>query len=338
MVTSKDVARVAGVSQSTVSYVMSGRRPISEETRRRVEAAIDQLTYQPNAGARALASQRTQVIGLVVPFEPNDDTKGLLPFIETIAACAREQDHDVLLVTADEGAAGLHRLARRSLCDAIVMMDIGAVDDRIPVARELGVPVMLIGVPDDPAGLHCVDVDFVEAGRMAVTELVACGHDQIVVIGHSPSTVARQVNYVGRFQRGVEAAAAELGATCHLVAPVRPDRAGAAAAVEAALELGGPHPGIVVPNTGAIQYVLHELHERGAITGRDVSLIGICPDTVAESIIPAVSNVSLEPRDVSRRAMQILFGLLDRDAQPADATVELVAPHLTLRKTTVLRS
>ena len=111
MVTSKDVARVAGVSQSTVSYVMSGRRPISEQTRRRVEAAIQQLTYQPNAGARALASQRTQVIGLVVPFEPNDDTTGLLPFIETIAACAREQDHDVLLVTADEGAAGLRRLA-----------------------------------------------------------------------------------------------------------------------------------------------------------------------------------------------------------------------------------
>jgi len=335
MVTSKDVARVAGVSQSTVSYVMSGRRPISEKTRRRVEAAIDQLTYQPNAGARALASQRTQVIGLVVPFEPNDDTKGLLPFIETIAACAREQDHDVLLVTADEGAAGLHRLARRSLCDAIVMMDIGAVDERIPVARSLGVPVILIGVPDDPAGLHCVDVDFVEAGRMATAELAACGHDRIVVVGHSPATVARRVNYVGRFQRGVDDAVAELGLSCQVVAPVPPGRAGAAAAVDAALAGGGHSVGIAVPNTSAIQFVLHELHERGIEVGSDVSVVGVCPDVVAESTFPPVSNVSLEPRDVSRQAMQILFGLLDRERTPPEASVELVMPHLTRRRTSL---
>jgi len=220
VVTSKDVARIAGVSQSTVSYVMSGRRPISEETRRRVEAAIQQLTYQPNAGARALASQRTQVIGLVVPFEPVDDTPGLLPFIETIAACAREQDYDVLLVTADEGAAGLRRLAGRSLCDAIVMMDIGATDGRIPVATELSVPVILIGVPDDSAGLHCVDLDFTLAGRLAVDELAACGHRRIVVIGYSAALLARRVNYVGRFLRGTESAAADHGWPVAAFSPV----------------------------------------------------------------------------------------------------------------------
>src|SRR5258706_12188489 len=64
--TSKDVARLAGVAQSTVSYVMSGNRPISDATRTRVLEAIEALTYQPNAGARALASQRTRVIGLMV--------------------------------------------------------------------------------------------------------------------------------------------------------------------------------------------------------------------------------------------------------------------------------
>src|SRR3954471_16938679 len=88
--TSKDVARIAGVSQSTVSYVMTGKRPISESTRQRVMAAIEELTYEPNQGARALASQRTNVVGLVVPFSPGADTGALLPFIETIASTARE--------------------------------------------------------------------------------------------------------------------------------------------------------------------------------------------------------------------------------------------------------
>ncbi|WP_219414326.1 LacI family DNA-binding transcriptional regulator [Pseudonocardia nigra] len=335
MVTSRDVARLAGVSQSTVSYVMSGRRSISAETRRRVEAAIEQLTYQPNAGARALASQRTQVIGLVVPFAPGADTSGLLPFIESIANCARAEDYDVLLVTADEGSAGLSRLAGRSLCDAIVMMDIEAEDARIPVAAALGVPVILIGVPDDPAGLPCVDLDFPRAGRMAAAELAAIGHDRVVVIGHSAEVIARDVNFVRRFQRGFAAEAAERGIHHEIVAPVAPGRAGAEAALEEALARGGDRPALVVPNSQAIPALLHGIGRRGLVPGRDLSLIGLCTDDAAEAGEPPVTNVSLEPRDVSRRAMQTLFRLLDRSREPAVPTVELVEPRLARRRTTI---
>jgi DNA-binding LacI/PurR family transcriptional regulator len=206
--TSRDVARVAGVSQSTVSYVMSGKRSISEKTRRRVEAAMEAVTYQPNAGARALASRCTQIIGMVVPFFGSAADRGdLIPFLETITQCARAADYDVLLVTAGEGAAALTRLVGRSLCDAIVVMGIEADDARVPVAASLRLPVVLIGVPDDPAGLPCVDVDFALAGRLAVEELAATGHDHMVLLGYTQSVTARKINYVARFERGVVAAA-----------------------------------------------------------------------------------------------------------------------------------
>jgi DNA-binding LacI/PurR family transcriptional regulator len=335
MVTSRDVARVAGVSQSTVSYVMSGRRSISAETRKRVEAAIEQLTYQPNAGARALASQRTQVIGLVVPFAPGADPAGLLPFIETIASCARAEDHDVLLVTADEGSSGLTRLAGRRLCDAIVMMDIGTEDARIPVAASLDVPVILIGVPDDSSGLQCVDVDFALAGRLAVAELAAAGHNRIVLIGYSAEVVERDINFVRRFQGGTAEAAAALGLAHDVVAPVASGRAGTEDAVRRALELGGERPGLVVPNSQVAPHVLQALLDRGLAPGRDVSLVGLCTDAAALACTPAVTNVSLEPRDVSRRAMQTLFRLLDRTAEPPTELVELVTPRLTRRETTL---
>src|SRR3954465_14621481 len=182
--TSKDVARAAGEWQSTVCFGMSGKRPISERTRQRVQAAIEQLTYEPNAGARALASQRTRVIGLVVPFGSGGDTAGLLPFIETIAGAARANDHEVLLVTADEGSAGLRRLAGRSLCDAIVLMDILTRDERVPVAASLPIPVILIGVPEDPHGLRCVDLDFPVAAQMAVDELAATGHERVAILDY----------------------------------------------------------------------------------------------------------------------------------------------------------
>src|SRR4051794_5555874 len=217
---SKDVARIAGVSQSTVSYVRTGKRPISERTRRRVLAAMEQLTYEPNAGARALAGRRTQVVALVVPFGAGSEVAGLVPFIETIAGCARANDHEVLLVTADQGSAGLRRLAGRALCDAIIMMDIRKQDDRVPVAASLPIPVVLVGVPDDRAGLYCVDLDFEAAARIAVDELVDTGHDEALVVGYPAATMERRVNFVGRFLRSARRQAEERGLPLTVLQPV----------------------------------------------------------------------------------------------------------------------
>ncbi|MBK3568265.1 LacI family DNA-binding transcriptional regulator [Streptomyces sp. MBT62] len=336
MFTSKDVARIAGVSQSTVSYVMTGKRPISEETRKRVQAAIEQLSYQPNAGAQALASSRTRVIALVVPVGGDLGNQGVVPFLETITQCAREADYDVLLVTADEGAAGLTRLDGRSLCDAIVMMVIAAQDERIPVIPLLRVPVVLLGVPDDPSGLYCVDIDFTQAGRLAVEELVGTGHRRIVVIGHPPHTLARGNSFVGQFQRGVDEAATAAGIRTGLVQLPESTPSGARIVVDRALSTAERPDGLIVPHTSAIPHVLAALRRRGLVPGRDISVVGHCTDSAAEEMEPAVTNVSHAPREISRRAMRTLFALLDDEgANPPPFGVELVPARLTRRETTV---
>jgi DNA-binding LacI/PurR family transcriptional regulator len=336
--TSKDVARLAGVSQSTVSYVMNGNRPISEATRKRVLDAIEALTYQPNAGARALASQRTRVVGLMVvpahgPGLDGVPDAGALPFIETIASSAREHDHDVLLVTADEGSAGLRRLAERSLCDAIVLMDIETRDDRVPVAASLSVPVILIGVPEDPAGLSCVDLDHKLAARMAVEELATTGHDRLVFMGYPAEVVERDVNYVRRFLDAACETADKHGLPYELISPVEPRRDSAQAAVDRALAGGAEgRLGIVVPNSSALQLILNALRVRGVVPGRDVSLVALCTDVVAEQADPPLTNLSIEPRDVSLRAMETLFRLLEPSSAGAPPAVDLVPPRLTTRE------
>jgi DNA-binding LacI/PurR family transcriptional regulator len=332
--TSKDVARLAGVSQSTVSYVMSGKRPISEETRRRVIDAIDRLTYEPNAGARALASQRTNVVGLVVPFGAGVDTTGLLPFLETIAGTARARDHDVLLVTTDEGSAGLRRLAGRSLCDAIILMDLQAVDERVAVAASVRTPVILIGVPDDSHGLHCVDLDFAQAARMAVDELAATGHDRLALIGHPADIMHRELNYVRRFSDAARVAAEGHGLPLDVIAPVEWGRDAARGAAEALAALEAEKLGVVIPASNTVQPVLYALEARGLVPGRDLSVIGLLTDAAAAETEPPVTNVSLEPRDVSRRAMETLFRLLEHPAEdPRPPRIDLIAPRLTRRQT-----
>ena len=332
--TSKDVARVAGVSQSTVSYVMSGKRPISQPTRERVLAAMEQLTYQPHAGARALAGRRTKVVGLVAPFDVTMGMAGLLPFIETIAVSVRAHDHEVLLVTADEGSAGLRRLAGRALCDAIVMMDILAQDERVPVAASLPIPVVLVGVPDDPAGLRCVDLDFEAAARMAIDELVATGHDEIIVVGFPAVMMERGINYIGRFLRAARSQAQARCLRLTVLEPVESGGVAAAHAVERVLAAGSrTRLGLLVPHSPVIGSLLHALRERDVLPGRDISFIGLSTDHQAEQSHPPYTNISEEPRDVSRRAVETLFWLLDPAPGVEPPAIDLIAPRLTRRGT-----
>jgi DNA-binding LacI/PurR family transcriptional regulator len=332
--TSKDVARIAGVSQSTVSYVMTGKRTISERTRQRVLAAMAQLTYEPHAGARALAGRRTQVVGLVVPFDSGSAVTGLLPFIETIASSARANDYEVLLVTADEGSAGLRRLAGRALCDAVIMMDIQEQDERVPVAASLPIPVVLVGVPDDPVGLYCVDLDFEAAARIAVDELADTGHDEVFVIGYPAAVTDRRINFAGRFLRSVRRHAQLRGLPLTVFEPVEVGRAGATDVVEQLLARRGPgRTGLLVPYSAGMGPLLHALLTREVVLGRDISLIGVSTDRQAEESEPPYTNVSEEPRDVSRRAMETLFWLLDPRPGVGHPPADLVAPRLTRRRT-----
>ena len=229
--------------------------------------AIEGLTYEPNAGARALASQRTNVIGLVVPFHPGSDAAGMLPFIETIASSARARDHEVLLVTADEGSAGLRRLARRSLCDAIVMMDIEAHDERIPVAVSLRVPVVLVGVPEQPAGLRCVDSTSVRPARLAVDELAETGHDRVVCLGYPAEVTGRDLNYVRRFMSSVQERVEHHGLPYEIVAPVEPvASARERPSTRRLRSLGEGRLGLIIP-AARCAAVLHALGAQGVVPG-----------------------------------------------------------------------
>ncbi|MDI5943680.1 LacI family DNA-binding transcriptional regulator, partial [Micromonospora sp. DH15] len=117
MVTISDVARHAGVAVSTVSYVLSGKRAISEVTRNRVLASIRMLGYHPNAGARALASRRANVVALVLPLRSGMQVPVVMQFAMAVVTTARTVEHDVLLVTSDEGPAGLRRIAASAMVD-----------------------------------------------------------------------------------------------------------------------------------------------------------------------------------------------------------------------------
>jgi DNA-binding LacI/PurR family transcriptional regulator len=207
--TIKAVAKLAGVSPSTVSYVLSGARPIGEETRQRVLEAIEALNYQPNSAALALRTARTNVLalhGFATAGRTESAVTGV--FILAVADAARERGFDLLLIPTHEGAAGIERLARTSRADAVVVMGILMRDPRVDALRKLGFPAALLGHPEEDPGISWVDLDFATAGRMAVELLVEQGHDEFAFIGPPASVYEQGAGYAVRALQGARAALA----------------------------------------------------------------------------------------------------------------------------------
>jgi LacI family transcriptional regulator len=318
MVTLADVAHHAQVAQSTVSYVLSGKRPISDDTRKRVEDAIRELGYHPHAGARALASRRSSVLALVIPLRPELHLP--VQMVLAVVTTARTFAHDVLLITGDEGPDGLRRVARSALVDGFVLMDVELHDERIPVLQELELPGVLIGVPQDTTGLTCVDLDFEAAAALAVDHLHALGHRELVLVGQPIEVYERGSGFANRSVIGFARRARELG-----VAEVHVPCDGSRERI-AAIVAG--HPGataFVVHNETALRGVLEALRNAGRTVGGDVSVLSLAPDTFDDTLSPLVTSIVLPSEQMGRSAVELLMGKLDG----GNSGTTLLPPRLT---------
>ncbi|MCL6673919.1 LacI family DNA-binding transcriptional regulator [Streptomyces sp. NPDC001102] len=334
MVKITDVARHAGVSPSTVSYALSGKRPISEETRQRVEEAIRELGYRPHAGARALASSRSNVLALVVPLRAGIHVPVVMQFAVSVVTTARRHDHDVLLLTQEEGEDGLRRVADTALVDALIVMDVQLHDPRLDLLRSLERPSVLIGFPAEPAGLTCVDLDFKAAGEACVEHLARLGHRVVALVGSPPEVYVRGTAFAQRVVQGFTAAADRGG----LSSSVHPCEATPAAARLVAEQLLREQPaltGIVVHNEAILEPLTDAFEQLGLRVPGDLSVTAICPDEIAESVRVPVTSVALPSAELGERAVQLLMKKLDGGAVP-DAT--LLAPRITERASTAPRN
>lgn len=335
MVKITDVARHAGVSPSTVSYALSGKRPISEETRQRVERSIKELGYRPHAGARALASSRSNVLALVVPLRAGIHVPVVMQFAVSVVTAARRHDHDVLLLTQEEGEDGLHRVADTALVDALIVMDVQLDDPRLPLLRTLDLPSVLIGLPSDPAGLTCIDLDFKAAGELCVERLAALGHRVIALIGSPPAVYVRRTAFAQRVVQGFTAAADRSG----LSSSVHPCEATPAGAKMVAEQLLREHPaltGVVVHNEAILEPLMDAFEQLGLRVPGDLSVTAICPDDLAENLPVPVTSVAIPSAEVGARAVDLLMKKLNGTGHTPEAT--LLPPRLTERASTVARA
>ena len=250
-----------------------------------------------------------------------------MQFVAGVVTRARDFDHDVLLLTQDD-VGGLDRVTSGSMVDALVMMDIEADDPRVPLVAAAKQPTVLIGLPQDPEGLSCVDLDFEAAGRLAVRHLAAAGHTRLALIGSPPEVLRRHTSYAERLMRGLQNQATTSGVTAAVEA-CDSSSAGAARAVDTLLTDAPDTTGIIVHNEGALPHVLARLAERGVVVGSDLSVVAVCPTDVAVAQRIPMTSIDLPAENIGRVAVDMVMARLDGD-QPSET--RLLSPVLTERE------
>ncbi|GAB2788480.1 LacI family DNA-binding transcriptional regulator [Streptomyces chlorus] len=322
MVKITDVARRAGVSPSTVSYALSGKRPISDETRRRVQAAVRELGYRTHARARGAAGGRSGVLALAVPMRSGVHVPVVTQFAVSVVTAARAHGHDVLLLTQGEGEKGIGRVAETGLADALVVMDVQLQDPRLPLLRSLPLPSVLIGVPAEPDGLTCVDLDFGAAGELCVDHLARLGHRTVALVGSPPEVYVRRTAFARRLVQGFTASA---------VYPCGTDRDAARAMAERLLREQPALTGVVVHNEPLLDPLIDAFEELGMRIPEDLSFTAVCPTPVAASARIPLTSVTVPSAELGTRAVHLLIRKLSGAPVP-QAT--LLPPRLTERAST----
>ncbi|MFE2035151.1 LacI family DNA-binding transcriptional regulator [Streptomyces scopuliridis] len=328
MVTLADVAQHAGVSASTVSYVLSGKRSISASTRERVERSIEQLGYHPNAGARALASSRSNIIALMVPLRTDMYVPVMMEIAIAVATTARTFGYDVLLLTGEEGPAAVRRIEGSALADAMIVMDVELHDDRLPLLREARRPSVLIGLPADTTGLSCVDLDFAAAGAVCADHLAGLGHREIAVIGEAPGVYERLTGFAERTLSGLRERSGELGLRL-LHRPCEGSYAAVSATVGRIFDERPGTTAFIVQNEAATDPLLALLRQQRRAVPEDISVVAICPDQVAVHASVPLTSVAVPAQEMGRRAVeQVVAKLAGRGTDE----VVLLRPELTVRE------
>jgi len=331
MTTLDDVARHVGVTSATVSNVITGKGSVSENTRSRVFAAIEELGYQPNLVARSLARKKTFTLALVLLTIANPFYAEIAEEIERVA---RQHGYQLLLCNTHKdtmiGREHLKALSSRWVDGLLVMGGSLSVPDMLAAARrgQRGQPLVL-SVPSEHeqnVALPVVDIDFHHAGELVARHLLELGHHRTAVIVEAPSHtlrlegfrtalatsgVALPTEYVqygdSTMQSGYQ------GAEALLALPIRPTAIFATndlmalGAVEAALDQGLRVPG-------------------------DLSVVGLDDIMLGAHVRPPLTTVAIPKQELAKQAIELLLRYIDgAESEPVALTVR---PHLVVRHST----
>lgn len=308
-----DVAKLAGVSQPTVSRVLNRTETtaqISEETIQRVLLAVKKLGYRPNTVARSLRTQRTQTIAVMIA----DLGNGFYhPIVRTIQEIARQHGYEVVISNSDhvyENERHFCEIVLGRGVDGVIMVPIHLTNAELGhYVSQTHVPFVVLGPQIDHPDIDVVYMDDERATYEATRWLIeACGHKTLGYIGVPPDLPPGP-----RRVRGFNSALAESGLTLNPAHFVEGDFSidGGKRAVETLLKQDKLPTALMVINDLTAIGVILALQEAGYAVPKDVAVIGFDDIPEAEIVRPTLTTIAQNPKIIGEKLAEALFERLE---------------------------
>jgi LacI family transcriptional regulator len=330
--TLEEIARLAGVSRSTVSRVVNGDPHVSEEVRARVQRVIDEHNFHPNAAARSLASRRTRIIGLLIPRGVASVLTDpfFLHLVQGVVEACNDADYllTLLIESSDADISNervYERIIRGRHVDGVIIAS-SVVEDPIVERLQLdGFPFVLVG-RNPRLNVSFVDVDNLSAAKDAVHHLIEHGYRRIGSIVGPPNMIAsidRYAGYVTALQESGRPVDRSLSAEGNFT------RRGGYRAMQELLALPAPPDAVFVASDTMASGALQALRDAGLSAPDDIGVFGF--DGLEHQLVsqPVLSTVIQPIQSLGREAVTIL---LERINSPESAPVQRFLPtRLALR-------
>lgn len=314
-----EIARLAGVSQATVSRVLKGDPQVNDEMRERVLAVVQELGYVPDARAQSLRSQRTRLLGLVVHRAP--EALAGDPFFSALIASIIEQAgrHDYHLCvdtarTARSQRAIYEELLRTRRVDGLILVESETHDKRIERLSREGFPFVLIGRYEPTDAVCSVDNDNIGAAFMATDYLIRTGRRRIAYIG-GPAGLTVTRDRLQGYKNALESHG--VGYDPCLVAFSEFNERSAASAMAELLSLTPPPDAVVGLDDLIALSAMREAKRHGRRVPEDIAFIGFNDSPLCHYVEPSLTSIAVDIPALARRATEMLITLIEgHEPQP----------------------
>jgi DNA-binding LacI/PurR family transcriptional regulator len=306
-----DVAKRANVSLSTVSYALSGTRPISEETRRRITVAMEELGYRPHPLARGLASKRSRILAILFPAIERGLGITELEFVASAAHAASMNGYHLVVWSAETNDPDeLHQLTQQGLVDGVILMEVHVNDRRVNLLRESGFPFSMIGRCDDDHDGY-VDIDFNQTIHEALEYLSRLGHTNIAFLNQSQKSYDAGYGPVVRTKDSFEEYVRSSGLKgvmrfCH------PSPQAGYETFKSLLQEFPDLTAVVSMNDRATPGIMRAIIENGWKIPDDFSLVALVSSVrMAEMMVPKLTTMEPPSAELGRIATELLIKHLE---------------------------
>lgn len=322
-VSAQDVADKAGVSRTTVSFVLNNTpgKTISEETRQKVLRAAAKLNYLPNDMARKLAMRKHRSIALFICYNHYLFSDAyVIRLVEGMTPILNKHRVQLVMQPLRFNQANYLELARNDEVEGLILFNTHDGDEGLRTLIEAQFPMIIIGSTSENSLLQ-VDIDNTHAAKMIVDYLFELGHKRIAMILHAaPVYCAARLRYEG-YRQALE----EAGLTYReeLIRVADFSEESGFRAMQELLQVKPPPTAVFAGNDTVAYGAIQAIRQAGFTIPGDISIVGFDDDLLSRYLNPPLTTLSVPAGGLGGMASRLLIDMLDGKPPPGNKKVIL---------------